>query len=136
MSRIRLFVALLVLVPAFAHAADLKITDTSGAQLIVKNASLDYPAALGAATRVSDGIRVLQGDGSATVKWKDMQSLIVRDADDRSKPSRLEVDVHLRNGRHVSATLQRPADVKLRGKTELGEYAIDLDKVRSIEPLR
>src|SRR4051794_4618300 len=136
MSRIRLFVALLVLVPAFAHAADLKITDTSGAQVIVKNASLDYPAALGAATRVSDGIRVLQGDGSATVKWKDMQSLIVRDTDDRSKPSRLEVDIQLRNGRHVSATLQRPADVKLRGKTELGEYAIDLDKVRSIEPLR
>jgi len=136
MSRIRLFVALLVLVPAFAHAADLKITDTSGAQVIVKNASLDYPAALGAATRVSDGIRVLQGDGSATVKWKDMQSLIVRDADDRSKPSRLEVDVQLRNGRHVSATLQRPADVKLRGKTELGEYATELDKVRTIEPLR
>jgi hypothetical protein len=136
MSRIRLFVALLVLVPAFAHAADLKITDTSGAQVIVKNASLDYPGALGAATRVSDGIRVLQGDGSATVKWKDMQSLTVRDAEDRSKPSRLEVDVQLRNGRHVVATLQRPADVKLRGKTELGEYAIDLDKVRTIEPLR
>src|SRR3954462_11625243 len=136
MSRIRLFVALLLLVPALAQAADLKITDTSGAQVIVKNASLDYPVALGAATRVSDGIRVLQGDGSATGKWKDMQSRLGRYAAHRSKPSHVEVDVQLRNGRHVSATLQRPADVKLRGKTELGEYAIELDKARAIEPLR
>ena len=128
--------ALLLLVPAFARAADLRVTDTTGSQVIVKNATLDYPGALGAATRVSEGIRVLQGEGSVTVKWKDMQSLTIGGADGRSKAARLDVDVQLRSGRHVTATLQRPADVKLRGKTELGEYAIDLDKVRSIEPLR
>jgi hypothetical protein len=135
MSRVASFLVLLLL-PASLAAADLRITDTSGTQVVVKDASIDYPGALGSAVRESSGIRVLQGDATVTVKWKDLQSLQVSGGDSGSKPEHLAVDLRLRNGRQVSAALQRPADAKLRGKTDLGEYALDLHKVRSIEPLR
>lgn len=136
MRRLVPIILCLLLVPTLAFAADLKITDSSGAQVVVKDVSIDYPGALGSAVRESGGIRVQQGDATVTVKWKDLQSLRVLGADGSSKPERVEVDVRLRNGRHVAAVLHRPADAKLRGKTDLGEYSLDLHKVRSIEPLR
>jgi hypothetical protein len=136
MLRMSLLAALLLLLPTVGFAADLKVTDSSGAQVVVRNASIDYSGALGSAVRESNGIRVQQGEGTVTVKWKDITSLSVVRGNDSSKPARLEVDVLLRNGRHVTAVLQRPAESKLRGKTELGDYSLDLDKVRSIEPLR
>lgn len=136
MRRVSLTLVLLALLPTLALAADLRVTDSSGAQVILKNASIDYPGVLGSAVRESNGIRVQQGDATVTVKWKDLQSLRVLGDDSASKPERLDVDVRLRNGRQVTAVLQRPADAKLRGKTDLGDYALDLHKVRSIEPLR
>src|SRR5829696_6011252 len=96
MSRVLLLAALLLLFPAMGLAADLKITDTSGSQVIVRNASIDYSGALGAAVRESNGIRLQQGDGTVTVKWKDIESLTVVRPDDSSKPARVEVDVLLR----------------------------------------
>jgi hypothetical protein len=135
MSRVASFLVMLLL-PTSLAAADLRVTDSSGTQVIVKDAAIDYPAALGSAVRESNGIRVLQGEAIVTMKWKDVQSLQVLGADGGSKPERLGVDVRLRNGRQVSAALQHPADAKLRGKTELGEYVLDLYKVRSIKPLR
>jgi hypothetical protein len=125
---------LALLVPALCRAADLRVADSTGTQVIVRNAAIDYAAGI-AAVRESSGIRVLQGEGTVTVKWADVQSIEVR-RDDSVKPARLEADVLLRNGRHVSAVLQRNGDATLRGRTELGDYAIDLEKVRSIEPLR
>src|SRR5215216_4803763 len=106
MTRVRWIVALLFLAPAAALAADLRITDTSGTQVIVRNASIDYAAGI-AAVRESNGIRVRQGEGTVTVKWRDIQSLTFVRLDDSAKPERLEFDVLLRNGRHVPAVLQR-----------------------------
>jgi hypothetical protein len=103
--------------------------------VVVRNASIDYAAGI-AAVRVSDGIRVRQGEGTVTLKWRDIQSLTFVRADGSSKPERLEFDVLLRNGRHVPAVVQRAGESTLRGRTDLGEYAIDLEKVRVIEPLR
>jgi hypothetical protein len=136
MSRVSRLAALWLLLPTVALAADLRITDTTGAQVVVRNAAIDYSGALGAAVRETSGIRVQQGDGSVTVKWKDVESLTIVRADDSSKQGRLEADVVLRNGRRVTAVLQRPGDARLRGRTELGDYSLDLEKVRSIEPLR
>ena len=132
-----LFVVFVFLaLPALARAADLRITDSSGAQLIVKSASIDYPGAIGAMVRESGGIRVQQGDATVTVKWKDIQSLQVVPGDNASRPERVDVDIRLRSGRQVRAALQRPADARLRGTTDLGDYSLELHKVRSIEPLR
>ena len=136
MRRVAFFLFLLLTAPAVLLAADLRVTDSSGAQVVVKNATIDYPGALGAMVRESGGIRVQQGDGTVTVKWKDIQSLQFVQGDSASKPERVDVDVRLRNGRQVKASLQRPGDARLRGTTELGEYSLDLHKVRSIEPLR
>jgi hypothetical protein len=118
-----------------ARAADLRVTDTAGTQVIVRNASIDYDAGI-AAVRESNGIRVQQGEGTVTVKWNDVTSLTVVHAGDGGKDDRADIDIALRNGRRITATLTRVRDSKLRGRTELGDYAIDLEKVRSIEPLR
>jgi hypothetical protein len=134
MSRVSRLAALLIFLPSFCLAADLRITDSTGAQVVVRGASIDYAGALGTAVRESNGIRVQQGDGTVTVKWKDVASVTMVRADDSSKG--LEADVLLRNGRRVRAVLQRPGDARLRGKTDLGDYSLDLDKVRSIETLR
>jgi hypothetical protein len=128
-------VLLVVLTPALARASDLRVTDTSGTQVIVRNATLDYAAGI-AAVRESDGIRVLQGEGTVTVKWTDIDLVTVLRPGDAGKDDKMTVEVQLRNGRRVTATLTRVHDTKLRGRTELGDYAIDVDKVRSIEPLR
>lgn len=136
MSRIVRLAALLIVVPTICFAADLRITDRTGAQVVVRNATIDYSGALGTAVRLSDGIRVQQGDGTVTVKWKDVESLTVVRRDDGSAPGALDVDVLLRSGRRVTATLQRAGDATLKGKTDLGDYSLDLDKVRSIETLR
>jgi hypothetical protein len=121
----------LLLLPTLAVAADLRVTDSRGTEVVVRNASIDYPAGI-AAVRESNGIRVLQGEGTVTVKWNDVQSLSLRGGDG----ARAEIDVVMRDGRHVTAALPKNGDATLRGRTELGDYSIRLDKVRSIEPLR
>jgi hypothetical protein len=130
-----LFVTVLMAAPSLALAADLRVTDTTGTQVVVRDATLDYPAGI-AAVRESKGIRVQQGDGTTTVKWADVQSLTVLHPEEGGKSDRVEVEVALRSGRRITATLGRVHETKLRGRTELGDYAIDLDKVRAIEPLR
>lgn len=135
MYRGALLTIVLLLVPTLCFATDLRITDSSGADVIVKNASIDYSGALGAAVRESKGIRLEQGDATVTVKWKDIESLTIEGAGSE-KAERLDVNVRMRNGRQLAALLHRPRDAKLRGTSELGEYSLDLYKVRSIQPLR
>jgi hypothetical protein len=126
---------LLAVSAASTLAADLRITDSRGTELVVSNAAIDYSSFL--ATEVqADGIRVLQGDGTVTVKWADVDSVKVVRQDDSVKPPRIELEIVLRNGRKVPAALIRLGRMKLTGKTELGDYSIDLDKVRSIVPVR
>ena len=42
----------------------------------------------------------------------------------------------LRNQKKVPAALLRQGRMKLTGKSELGDYSIDLDRVRTITPLK
>ena len=116
-------------------AADLRITDSSGATVVVIGASIDYGGFL-AADVVTDGIRVMQGDGLVTVKWADIVSLTVTGRDDTVKPARVKMEIVLKSGTKVQASLARQGRMKLSGKTELGEYSIDLDKIRVIAPVR
>jgi hypothetical protein len=127
--------AALLLVPASVEAADLRITDSRGTEVVVQSAAIDYGGFM-ASEMETQGIRLMQGDGSVMVKWTDIETLKVTRRDESVKPPRIEMEVVLRNQKKVPAALFRQGRMKLTGKTELGEYSIDLDKVRTITPLK
>jgi hypothetical protein len=136
LRRVAVVLSVLVAIPAaFVSAADLKVTDSRGTDVVVTGASVDYSGFM-AADKETDGIRVLQGDGQVTVKWADIDSIRVVKKDDSVKPPRIELEIALRGGKKVPAALFRQGQMKLVGKTELGNYSIDLDKVRGIAPVR
>jgi hypothetical protein len=131
-----LAVLTLLLLPAGgAVAADLKITDSRGTVVVLTGASVDYSGLL-TPDRETQGIRVLQGDGIVTVKWADVERVRVVKRDDSVKPPRVELEIVLKSGKTVTASLFRQGQMKLSGKTDLGDYSIDLDKVRTIVPIR
>ena len=130
-----LLLAALLLVAASASAADLRITDSRGTEVVVQAAAIDYGGFV-ASEIVTEGIRVMQGDGAVMVKWTDIETLKVTRRDESVKPPRIELEVVLRTQKKVPAALLRQGRMKLTGKTELGEYSIDLDKVRTITPLK
>jgi hypothetical protein len=70
------------------------------------------------------------------LKWTDLDTLRVTKRDDAVKPPRVELEIVLKNHKRVPATLLRAGKMQLGGRTELGEYTIDLDKIRRIVPVR
>ena len=135
-SEIRvLLLAALLLVAASASAADLRITDSRGTEVVVLSAAIDYGGFM-ASDIETQGIRLMQGDGSVMVKWADIETLKIVRRDESVKPPRVELEVLLKNQKKVPAALFRQGRMRLTGKTELGEYSIDLDKVRTITPLK
>ena len=78
-----------------ATAADLKITDSRGTEVVLTGASIDYGGFLGS-EQETQGIRVLQGDGSVLVKWTDVASIKVLRRDDTAKPPRVELEIALK----------------------------------------
>jgi hypothetical protein len=127
--------AALIVPVGVAAATDLKLTDSRGTEVVVTNASIDYGGFLGS-DNVTDGIRVLQGDGVVFLKWADVDNIKVVKRDESIKPPRVELSVTLRNGKSVSAALFRQGAMKLQGRTDLGEYSIDVDKIRAIAPVK
>ena len=117
-----------------ALAVDLKVTDSRGTEVLVAGASVDYGGFM--PDKETDGIRVLQGDATVMVKWSDVESLTVTRKDNSVKPPRIEIEIVLRNGKKVPAALFHQGQMKLSGKSELGDYSIDLGKVRTIAPVR
>ena len=119
----------------FAPATDLKITDSRGAEVVVRGAIIDYGGML-TVDNVADGIRVLQGDATVNVKWSDVDTLRVTKVDSTEKPPRINLEIVLRNKKRVAAALYREGHMKLTGKSDLGDYSIDLEKVQRIVPIR
>ena len=115
--------------------ANLLITDSQGTEVVVMGVSIDYGGML-SVNKETQGIRVSQGDGSVLLKWTDLDTLRVTKRDDAVRPPRVELEVVLRNHKRVPATLHRAGKMQLGGRTELGDYTIDLDKVRRIVPIR
>ena len=124
-----------LLVAATASAADLRITDSRGTEVVVQSAVIDYGGFM-ASELETQGIRLMQGDGSVMVKWADLESLKVTRRDESVKPPRIELEVVLKSQKKLPAALLRQGRMKLTGKTELGEYSIDLDKVKTITPVK
>ena len=134
-ARLVFSLAALTLAATTANAADLRITDSRGTEVVVQSAAIDYGAFVSSDVE-TQGIRLMQGDGSVTVKWTDLETLKVTRRDESVKPPRVELEVVLKNQKKVPAALFRQGRMKLTGKTELGEYSIDLDKVRTITPVK
>jgi sporulation protein YlmC with PRC-barrel domain len=114
---------------------DLRITDSRGTEVVVRDAAIDYSGML-SSDKETQGIRVLQGDGLVMLKWADVDTVRVTKKDESVKPARVELEVTLRSSKKVAAALSRQGKMKLVGKSDLGEYSIDLDRIRAIAPVR
>lgn len=126
-----LIFALLLTVPAFA--TDLRVMDSANVEILVKEISIDYGGLLGT-DKEDDGIRVTQGDANVIAKWADIETLTVTGRD--AAAARMTVEIVLRSGKKVTANLVRKGRMKLVGKSDLGEYSIDLEKVKKITVVR
>jgi hypothetical protein len=115
-------------------AADLKITDTTNTVIVVHEAFIDYGGLVG--DKEADGIRLYQGEAVVTAKWLNIQSITVTGKTNPPDQARIRVDIVPRKGSKISTTLLNKGRMKLSGKTDLGDYAIDLEKIRMIEPLQ
>jgi hypothetical protein len=113
-------------------ATDLKITDNTNTVIVVHDALIDYGGLMG--DKEPDGIRIYQGEAMVTAKWSNVRTVTITGKDTSSTP-RLTADIIPKRGNKISTTLVSKGRMKLAGKTDLGEYAIDLEKVRVIEPL-
>ena len=119
----------ILLFTATANAADARVMDSAGIEVLVKDIVIDYSGLLGS-DREDDGVRVSQGEALVTAKWSDMLSLTITGRD--AALARMTVEIALKDGKKVGATLIRKGKMKLTGKADLGEYSIDLEKIRKI----
>lgn len=119
----------LLLMAAPAFATDVRVTDSGGSEVLVKEVSIDYGGLLGS-DKETEGVRVSQGEALVTAKWLDIQSIAITGRD--AAASRMTVEIVLKDGKRVPATLLRKGRMKLVGRSDLGDYSIDLEKVRKI----
>ena len=71
--------------------------------------------------------------GAAEVERRRHDSVTTRDA---ATSPRVDLEVVLRSHKRVPASLLRVGKMQLAGLTELGDYAIDLEKIRRMVPVR
>ena len=112
-----------------AFATDVRITDSSGVEIVVRDVSIDYGGLLGS-DKDTEGVRITIGDAMVTAKWADLQSLTVTGRD--AAAGRMTVELLLKSGKNQAAQLLRKGRMKLAGRAENGEYSIDLEKVKKI----
>ena len=118
--------ALVVLSAQRARTSPL-LTDSHGTDVVV-GVSIDYGGFL-SVDKKTRGIRLLQGDGSVLLKWDDLDTLRVTKPDSTARPPRVELEVVPRSRKRVPAGLLRVGKMQLAGRPDLGEYAIDIDRI-------
>jgi hypothetical protein len=131
--RMRLTILFVFFFADTSFAADLKITDITNTVILVYDAFIDYGGLMG--DKEADGIRLYQGEAVVTAKWSNIQSITITGQATPPAQDRIRVDIIPRKGTRISTTLLSKGRMKLSGKTDLGDYAIDLEKVRMIEPV-
>ena len=122
-----------VLSLAEVFAADLKVVDSANTSVTVHEAYIDYGGF--STDRETQGIRVHQGEAVVVAKWANIQTVTFTGREASENQPRLKVDIVLKSGTTISASLVAKGRMKLTGKTELGDYVIDLEKVRTIVPI-
>ena len=110
-------------------AVDLRVMDGAGIEVVVKDISIDYGGLLGTDKEV-EGIRVSRGAALETAKWADIDSMTITGRDATQKL--MTVEIALRSGKKVNATLVRKGRMTLVGRSDLGDYSIDLEKIKKI----
>jgi hypothetical protein len=129
---IRLIIFFLVSVSS-VFATDLKITDTSNTIIVVHDAFIDYGGLMG--DKEADGLRIYQGEAMVTALWANIRSVTLTGKTTSAEP-RPTAEIIPRKGTKINTTLVSKGRMRLSGKTDLGDYAIDLEKIRIIEPLQ
>jgi hypothetical protein len=112
-----------------AWAVDLRVTDSAGVEILVKDVSIDYGGLLGT-DKETEGLRVNQGEALVTAKWADIDTVMVTGRDAALKLMTVEITV--KGGKKVNATLVRKGRMKLAGRSDLGDYTIDLEKIKTV----
>jgi TonB family protein len=126
----------------------LRVTDTKGTVVLVKEATIDYADAALAASpsagtapppTTSEGIRIYQGEGQTIVKWSSIARMTFTPADKTDKadkagtPSRLKGELVLTNGQRMPAEFVLPKKGGgLKGTTDLGAYTIAFSDIAQI----
>jgi hypothetical protein len=119
------YTIVLMLLPAVnAFGTDLRITDSANNVFLVHDAVMDYSTF--SKDRETEGIRVIQGDATIVAKWANITSATV---------SELRIEIVMKNGKKETGMLVKKGKMKLTGRTDLGDYSIDIDKIRSISPV-
>ena len=113
----------------------LRVVDTQGATVVVTNARIDYGGVLLPDVQTA-GIRLQQGDAAVIAKWSAIDTIRVIGVDSTTRPATLRLQVVLRTGVKRPATLLEQGHMRLIGETDLGEYSLDLHKIRLIVPVR
>jgi len=117
-----------------AFAADLRVTDAGNGVVLLREAFVDYGAFTN--DRETEGIRVQLGEAVVVAMWTNIETLTITGKDESGTAPRLKVEIVSKTGPKISATLVSKGRMKLSGKTDLGDYSIDLEKVRIIAPVR
>ena len=129
---VRLIIFFLVSVSS-VFATDLKITDASNTIIVVHDAFIDYGGLMG--DKEAEGLRIYQGEAMVTALWANIRSVTITGKTTSAEP-RPTAEIIPRKGSKINTTLVSKGRMRLSGKTDLGDYAIDLEKIRIIEPLQ
>jgi len=129
---VRLIIFFLVSVSS-VFATDLKITDASNTIIVVHDAFIDYGGLMG--DKETEGLRIYQGEAMVTALWANIRSVTITGKTTSAEP-RPTAEIIPRKGSKINTTLVSKGRMRLSGKTDLGDYDIDLEKIRIIEPLQ
>jgi len=129
---VRLIIFFLVSVSS-VFATDLKITDASNTIIVVHDAFIDYGGLMG--DKETEGLRIYQGEAMVTALWANIRSVTITGKTTSAEP-RPTAEIIPRKGSKINTTLVSKGRMRLSGKTDLGDYAIDLEKIRIMEPLQ
>jgi len=121
---------ILFLTPTNSKCAEVKITDSSGEVIGLKNVKIDYtnyPASVGFYKTDIEyrGIRIHLGSGITTVLWKKIAVV--------NFSGGYKATITLTSGNEHEVTLVTVSKKGLFGATELGDYKIPLTSVKKIE---
>jgi hypothetical protein len=133
-KRLTLITLSLLLFAISVFAADLRVTDNMNATMLVRGVVIDYGAFRD--DKEDQGIRVQVGEALVTAEWANIETLNVTGRDENVNPPRIRVELALRNGQKMSGVLVSRGRMKLTGKTDVGDYSIDLSKIKTITPVR
>ncbi len=78
------------------------------------------------------GLRLKQGEGTVSVRWEKIDRVVVK----KLSSSDAEAEITMHSGGTQTVGLVPWSKEGLAGETELGEFKIDLEKVRTIDVIR